>query len=103
MIARHRRDRASECARKEEKNGTANLSFKFLALRRLRAGLRQRGNMLFFYFPGTYSSARVARLGVVPGYFQPRLTALNCREGTTDRLFPVSARRRLIYIPTLWA
>jgi hypothetical protein len=29
-----------------------------------------------FLFPGTYSSARVARLGNMPGYYRPSLTGL---------------------------
>ena len=59
----------------------------FLALRRLRAGLRQSGRDPFVCFPGTYPSARAARLGNVPGYFQSRLAALKSISGTVHSLF----------------
>jgi hypothetical protein len=37
----------------------------------LRSGLRQRGMGFPLRLPGTYASARVARLGAVPGYYRP--------------------------------
>jgi hypothetical protein len=41
----------------------------------LRAGLRRK-ERFFFFLPGIYASARVARLGAMPGYCQPSLAGL---------------------------
>jgi len=42
----------------------------------LRAGLRQQGMDFFLRLPGTYSLARAARLGNIPGYYRPSLAGL---------------------------
>lgn len=64
-------------------------------LRRLRASPRQCGRDLFSLLPGTYSSARIARLGDMPGYFQPRLTRSEYSGKSRPLILPDAPLRQL--------